>query len=245
MKLSRKEDFVLRKLVARELREARMEFWGTQCPVFRSKAAEKAGRKKFDRWYRTGRTHIDRLLKGVEAFEDDEGIAMAYLDGFVFSAASRFADAYGLVFEATKNIDYEHGDINSVDIGLLEKALEEDPDNEEALYVVADYFMVKDPSRAERIVDRLIEVDPAQPLAYAFKAAIMMGKEKPGKAELDKARSYAARAYDLDPNNFEIVSTCAQISYLQGDTVRYEQFVNELYELGEKRADRFVEKHSG
>ena len=33
MKLNRKEDFILRKLVARELKEARMEFWGAPSPA--------------------------------------------------------------------------------------------------------------------------------------------------------------------------------------------------------------------
>lgn len=244
MKLSQKEDFILRKLVARELREARMEFWGTQYPTFKSNAAEKAERMKFDEWYKTKRKHIDPILNEVEAFEDDDGIAMAYSDDFVFMATSKFADAYSLVFEATKNIDYESGDINSVDIDLLEKVLEEDPNNEEALYVAADYFMVKDPISAEKIVDKLIEVDPAQSLPYAFKAAILMRAEKLNNAELDKAHSCATKAYGLDPHNFEIVSTYAQISYLLHDAIKYKQLVKKLYELDNERANLFVEKHT-
>ncbi len=244
MRLTRKEEFILRKLVGRELMEARLEFFGSRYPDFGSERIAEKEMKRFDSWYRTKRRHIDGVLDKVEAFEDGEGIAMAYPDGFRFSTSSKIAEAYGLVFEATKNADYEHSNADSINICLLQEALGMDPDNEDALFRASDYFMVKDPPAAARLVDRLIEIDPKEPLAYAFKAAIMINASGASKTEIEKARDYITKAYEMEPNNFEIASTYAHISYLLRDAKGYKRLLGRLYKLDRERAERFAAHHA-
>jgi tetratricopeptide (TPR) repeat protein len=243
MKLSEREEFILRKLVGRELKEARKEFFGSPYPEFSSNKSAKAELKRFDGWYQTKRKHIDPILNSVYAFEDYDGVAMSYPDSFAFSSRSKFTEAYGLVFDAMKLLKYQTKDKDRVAARLLDEALKLDPNNDEALYVMSDYTMLIDPLGAERFVDRLIKVDPIQPLAYTFKANIIMLKARtPAEMNLKEALKNIERSYMLDPDNFDTVATYAQICYWLKDK-KYLQLILELKNLDSERATRFVKEH--
>ncbi len=151
--------------------------------------------------------------------------------------------AYGMVYDAIALLNERTGEDDKEGLALIHKALELDPMNEEALYILCDVLMTsEDPSAAKGYVDRLIEVNPDSPAGYRWKAQLVRdwsGGMRPGVV-LDKMKLLLDKAYSLDPEDFDTVAFCAQVSYWRHEVQDFERLVSEMHSIDPERAERFM-----
>lgn len=229
-----REQYINHKTASREVREAQKEFFGMNNLSFDSVKDANDKMAKCVDWYNTKRKLKTTGL--TPKAMHDKGVRSALIHPI--------EQAYGLVFDAMDQLDKrtEKGDTGGS--ALVKKALELDPENEEALFILCDLLLTGEtPLDAAPYVDRLLEVEPNSTEVHLWKAQILVLKDGGmGGPNLKKAAGFVAEAHSLDPENFDVAAFCAQLSYWLDDP-KHELHVGAMHKIDRKRAERFMSEH--
>lgn len=229
-----REQYINHKTANRELREAQREFFSTNNLSFISVNDANKKMAALQKWYNTERKLMTTGLTPEEMFKK----------GIRSDLIHPIEQAYGLVFDAMDQLEKRTGKCDAKGLTLLKDALKLDSDNEEALRIICDLLLTsKTPLEAVSYVDKLFEIEPNQMSVRLWKAQILvLQDEGRGGSSLKKAAEQAREAYLLDPENFDAVTFCAQISYWLDDPM-HELYVREMHKIDRKRAERFMIEH--
>jgi tetratricopeptide (TPR) repeat protein len=109
------------------------------------------------------------------------------------------------------------------------KAVELDPSFSAAYFGMGDmYFAMKDINNAEKYISRTLLLDPANPLALARMADILLVKKEPP----EKAKTYAERAVSSFPVFHQPYATMATVLIVMGREEEAEEYFKKAYERG-------------
>ena len=109
------------------------------------------------------------------------------------------------------------------------KAIELDPSFSTAYYGMGDaYFSLKDINNAEIWMSRSLSLDPANPLALARMADILLVKKGP----IEKAKAYAEKAVSASPSFYQPYATMGTLLIVMGREEAAEEYFKKAHERG-------------
>jgi tetratricopeptide (TPR) repeat protein len=229
-----REQYINHKTAKREMREAQKVFFAKYEPSFESVKDANKKMAALQKWYNTERKLITTGLTPEEMYKKEIRSSLTH----------PIEKAYGLVFDAMDQLDKGTKKAEMKGLTLLKDALKLDSNNEDALFIICDLTLSgKTPLDAVPYVDRLLEIEPDRAVVHLWKAQILILEDHGiGGPGLKEAAEHAAEAYSLDPENFDCVALCAQLSYWLDDQ-KHKEYVRNMHKLDRKRAERFMEDH--
>ncbi len=228
-----KKEWIRHRIIKRDNRDAMREFFGPE-PMFSSMKEANERMNEFMDWFNTKRKHPSSGMTPEEMFES----VVAARDD------PQMEEAYGLVYDAMGilNRRSKRGDAEAM--RMIDEALALDLKNEMALYIKSDMLMdEKKYAEASGFVGRLLEAEPQNAKAHAFKANIFVYESKGSdRGRLKEALSHSEKAYHFDDNDFDVAATHAQLLYWFGDE-KYKECVGKMRKIDWKRAERFMQEY--
>lgn len=150
-----------------------------------------------------------------------------------------------LTAEAVELLNKKTPEDDKKGIGLLNKALEVNPNDYDSLYIICDVLLAENHAvEAEPLVERLLKIAPNDAGPHLWKAQILMDSalDSGNRHTLVEAMGEADKALSLDRKSFDSAAMCAQLSYFLGER-RYKLYVNEMEAIDKERAKRFMKEY--
>ncbi len=155
------------------------------------------------------------------------------------------AEVSKLTAEAVELLNKETPEDDEKGIGLLNKALEANPNDYDSLHMICDVLLAENRTvEAGPLVERLLEIAPYDTESHRWKAQILMNSalDSNDRHTLVEAMAEADKAFSLDKKSFDSAAMCAQLSYFLGER-KHKLYVNEMEALDKERAKRFMKEY--